>query len=99
MINSSFRLFALLIATFALLTTMWVNAAQADTGCRKVGQSVTMCDGAGWQLPEAPRGAARPRPAYSVDHRLHAALSAAKRLQAERRGTTVVIARLGVRNY
>jgi hypothetical protein len=114
MINSSLRLFALLITTFALLVTMWVSAAQADTlaspsaasahQCRKVGQGVVMCEGAGWQLPEPPRGTVKRRPATSHAHRaavlynrLRSAHTGSDVGATGRVGTTVVIARLGTR--
>jgi hypothetical protein len=94
MFTSPARFLLTIAATFALLVTMWVSAAQADTGCRKVGEGVVMCEGAGWQLPEAPRGTVKHRPAYSTAHRAAVLYS---RLKGERVGTTVVIARLGTR--
>jgi hypothetical protein len=96
MFTSPARFLLTLAATFALLITMWVSAAQADTGCRKVGDGVTMCDGVGYQLPSAPRGTVKHRPAYSAAHRAAVLYS---RLKGERTGQTVIIARLGARNH
>jgi len=94
MFTSSARFLLTLAAAFALLLTMWVTAAQADTGCRKVGDGVTMCEGVGYQLPDAPRGTVRRLPATSTAHRAAVLYS---RLKGERVGTTVVVARLGTR--
>lgn len=100
MFNSARAFLLTLAATFALLTTMWVTAAHADTngvGCRYVGDGVQMCDGAGWQLPSAPRGAARRLP--RVDVRRTATVKGSSDIGAPsaRVGHTVVIARLGTR--
>lgn len=88
---------ASLAFTFVLLSYMWVSAAHADTRCTELANGVTMCDGAGFQLPEAPRGTVKHRPAVSVAHRVRAALVVARAAQAGRVGTTVVVARYGVR--
>lgn len=97
MFTSSARFLLTLAATFALLVTMWVTAAQASTGCRSVGDGITMCDGAGFQLPEAPRGTVRRLP--RVDVRRTATVKGSSDLGAPsaRIGHTVVIARLGTR--
>lgn len=92
---TSARAFLLtLAAVLVLLTTMWVSAAKADTGCHSVGDGITVCDGAGWRLPSAPRGTVKHRPATSAAHRAAVLYS---RLKGERVGTTVVVARLGAR--
>lgn len=99
MFTSAFRFLASIAATFALLSYMWCTAASAAdlgdrsaVGCRNLANGVTMCDGAGYQLPEAPRGTVKHRTAVSVAHRATVLYS---RLNSERRGTTVIIARLG----
>lgn len=94
MFTSPARFLLTLAATFALLLTMWVSAAQADTGCRKVADRVTMCDGAGYQLPEAPRGTVRRLPRVPT-HRT-ATVRGSSDLGA-RVGHTVIIASLGTR--
>ncbi len=93
-----------LVVTFCTLSYMWVSAAQADTGCRKVGDAVTMCDGAGYQLPEAPRGTVRRLPRVSTHRTAHVrgehTVSAGVSEQApasHRVGVTVIVARLGAR--
>jgi hypothetical protein len=103
-----------LALTLVGLTFGWVTAAHADTlaspsaasahQCRKVGQGVVMCEGAGWQLPEPPRGTVKRRPATSHAHRaavlynrLRSAHTGSDVGATGRVGTTVVIARLGTR--
>lgn len=95
---SSARAFLLtLAATFALLLTMWVSAAHAETTCRKVGDSVTMCEGVGYQLPSAPRGTVRRLPRVSTHRTATVRGSSDVSAPSARVGHTVVIARLGTR--
>lgn len=88
-----------LAATFALLLTMWVSAAHASEGrCELLSSGVVMCDGAGWRMPDAPRGTVKHRPAVSIAHRVAAALAAHRLASVGGRvGTTEVVARLGAR--
>lgn len=88
---------ASLVVTFVILSYMWVNAAHADTGCRKVGATVTMCDGAGYQLPAAPRGTVRRLPRVSAHRVNHVRGASDLGAPTARVGTTVVVARLGAR--
>lgn len=100
MFTSPARFLLTLAAVFALLTTMWVSAARASdigVGCRNVGDGITVCDGAGWRLPSAPRGTARRLAAPSVAHRAAAALAAHRVAHQGRVGHTVIVARLGAR--
>lgn len=101
MFTSPARFLLTLAAVLALLTTMWVSAAQADTGCRYLGNGITMCEGAGYQLPEPPRGTVRRLP--RVDARRTAIVRGSSTIgtpsaqPSARVGHTVVIARLGTR--
>lgn len=98
MFTSPARVFLTLVAVFVLLTTMWVRAAHAAPCSQLEGRGVVMCDGAGWRLPEAPRGTVKHRPAVSVRHRVAAALAAHRSAHVGGRvGTTVIVARLGAR--
>ncbi len=90
---------ASLVVVFVLLSYMWVSAAHADTRCDILPSGVVLCEGAGWQLPSAPRGTVKHRPAISARHRAQAAAVSARQARlthtVARVGTTVVIARLG----
>jgi len=92
MFNSAVRFLASLVVVFLLLTYMWVNAANAAE-CTALPSGVVACDGS--ELPSAPRGTVKHRPATSVAHRI--AAIQARRLGEVRIGHTVIIARLGAR--
>lgn len=90
--NTAFRFLAALLASFILLCAMWVSAAHAEMVCVKrpleqghVGEMVTVCDNA----------ASLPRPARA--HRVVGKTYIGGQGKQARTGTTVVVARLGVR--
>lgn len=101
MFSTAFRFLAAILATFALLTFMWVSAAHAAPGshdsrarCTAVGDGITMCDGAGYRLPDAPRGTVRRLPRVST-HRVNSVVGTST--IGARVGVTVVVVRMGAR--